>query len=157
MREVIDQKLHDLFLLHSIGTYDVGIRQIEGHKVEFVDKPRTFCFRGLAAKDEKIYVYRVAVDSGLTAEKALEMFNEAKETEVPQPTERNGWLGRGVRRQIVSGFYIDERNYLRRSGGYGKKVRVFEWEHLLIIIFSTRTNLPIFFSPGISCDQPRAS
>lgn len=114
-----------------IGKYDVGIRQIEGHKVEFVDKPRTFCFRGLAAKDEKIYVYRVAVDSGFTAEKALEMFNEAKETEAPQPEARNGWLGRGVRRQIVSGFYVDEREYLRRnSGWYGKKVSDFQLEHL---------------------------
>ena len=108
------------------GKYDVGIRQIEGHKIEFVEKPRTFCFRGSTAKDEKVYVYRVAVDSGFTAENALEMFNEAKETEVPQPAGRNGWLGRGVRRQIVSGFYIDERDFLRRSNGYGKKVSASE-------------------------------
>ena len=105
------------------GKYDVGIRQVEGNRVEFVEKPRTFCFGGLAAKDERVYVYRVAVDSGITAEKALEMYNEAKETELPQPIGRNGWLGRGARVRIATGFYIDQRDYLsRRVGWYGKKV-----------------------------------
>lgn len=111
------------FIANPAGKYDVGIRQIDGHSVEFVGKPRTFCFRGVSHKDERVYVYKVAVDSGFTAEKALAMYNEAKETEVPQAVGRNGWLGRGPRREIVSGFYIDSRDYLsQRPGAYGKKV-----------------------------------
>lgn len=43
----------------------------------------------------------------------MELYNEAKENETPQPVGRNGWLGRGVRAEIVSGFYIDDRPYLR--------------------------------------------
>lgn len=50
------------------------------------------------------------------------MYNEAKETETPQPVSRNGWLGRGVRAEIVSGFYIDQSQWLQRSGWYGKKI-----------------------------------
>lgn len=46
------------------------------------------------------------------------MYEEAKATEHPQPVSRNGFLGRGVRADIVSGFYIDDRPYLRG----GKKV-----------------------------------
>ena len=82
-------------LIISKGSYDVGIIQLQGNKIEFLDKPRTFCFAGVAAKDERVYVYRVGVDFGVTTETAMEMYNEAKETvqPQPQPRSRNGWLG----------------------------------------------------------------
>ena len=47
-----------------LGQYDVGIVQLQGNKIELVGKPRTFCFGGVDAKDERVHVYQVAVDSG---------------------------------------------------------------------------------------------
>lgn len=53
------------------GKYDVGITTLAGQSVEFVDKPRSFCFGGVAS----IQVYQVQVDQGLSFEIALEMYN----------------------------------------------------------------------------------
>jgi hypothetical protein len=115
----VGQPLSNLFIFTSTsGSYDVGILQLRGNKVAFADRPRTFCFRGLSEKDERVYVYRVSIDKGVSLETAMELYNEAKETEHPQPASRNGWLGRGVRADIKSGFYVDDRPYLRG----GKKV-----------------------------------
>lgn len=60
-----------------------------------------------------MHVYQVNIDLGVSLETAMELYNEVKETEQPQPVSRNGWLGRGVRADIKSGFYIDDRPYLR--------------------------------------------
>ena len=109
---------------NHLGTYDIGIQQLHGKKIEFVGNPRTFCFRGLDAKDERVHVYQVALDSGFTSEMALNMYNAAKTAEQQRSSHRrrNGWLGRGVREEIESGFYLDQRDYLKQNGGYGKKV-----------------------------------
>jgi hypothetical protein len=42
----------------------------------------------------------------------LEDYNKITATEQPQQQSRNGWLGRGVKAEVVSGFYIDDRPYL---------------------------------------------
>lgn len=51
-------------------------------------------------------------DSGVSTETALEDYNKITATEQPQQQSRNGWLGRGVKAEVVSGFYIDDRPYL---------------------------------------------
>ncbi len=95
----------------NAGTYDVGIKTLTGNSIEFVDKPRSFTFRGLAAKDDRVLLYQVAQDRGITPEAALEQFNEAKGESVP--TSRSEWNQRGRRLEIVTGFYKDSRSYLR--------------------------------------------
>lgn len=78
---------------------------------QFVDEPRSFCFRGLAGKDDRVHLYTVAQDRGTSPETAMELFNDAKEDNVP--SSRGGWQGRGQGIEIVSGFYSDSRPYLR--------------------------------------------
>ena len=95
------------------GTYDLGIQTIGGHSV-VVEKPRSFCFRGLEAKDERVLLYKVKVDRGMDAETALQLYNEAVASD-------NGVHSSvvsidtpfGVSQVIIkSGFYIDRRNDL---------------------------------------------
>lgn len=96
------------------GTYDVGIRTLKGNKLEFPDEPRSFCFRGLDAKDDRVLVYKVAQDQGTSAETAMELYNEAKD-DTNVPTSRNGWIGRGQRIDISTGFYVDSRRIWKAS------------------------------------------
>ena len=92
------------------GTYDIGIRTLAGNSIEFPDEPRSFTFRGLGAKDERVNVFKVAQDRGTAWDTAMELYNGAKTGNAPAPAaSRNGWLGRGVRLQIASGFYLDSR------------------------------------------------
>jgi len=93
------------------GTYDVGIRTLTGNNIEFAEKPRKFSFRGLAAKDDSVFVYQVAQDQGTSPETAMELYNDVKDDNVP--TSRNEWNRRGQRLEIVSGFYTDSRRYYR--------------------------------------------
>ena len=95
----------------NAGTYDVGIKTLTGNSIKFVDKPRSFTFRGLAAKDDRVLLYQVAQDRGFTPEAALEQFNKAKGQDVP--TSCSEWNQRGQRLEIVTGFYKDSRIYLR--------------------------------------------
>ena len=75
------------------GRYDVGIRTLNGNNIEFPDAPRTFCFGGLAAKDDRIHLYKVAQDQRTSPETALELYNDAKDDNVP--TSRRSWASRG--------------------------------------------------------------
>jgi len=94
------------------GTYDVGIRTLAGNSIEFADKPRTFSFRGLGAKDDRVFLYKVVQDRGTSTETAMELYNDAKD-DASIPTSRNEWNRRGQRLQIVSGFYTDSRSFLK--------------------------------------------
>ena len=78
---------------------------------QFADKPRSFCFRGLAGKDDRVHLYTVAQDRGTSNETAMELYNDIKESNVP--TSRGEWQRRGHRIEIVSAFYTDCRPYLR--------------------------------------------
>lgn len=78
------------------GNYDKGIKTISGDSV--IDKPRSFCFRGFEAENERILVYRVKVDSGMNSETALNLYNEAKDSEGGEECQT-----------VESGFYIDRR------------------------------------------------
>lgn len=45
----------------SAGKFDVGIQTLAGNSVEFVSKPRSFCFGGFAGDDQSVEVYKVRV------------------------------------------------------------------------------------------------
>lgn len=79
------------------GKYDVGITTLAGQSVEFVDKPRSFCFGGVAS----IQVYQVQVDQGLSFEIALEMYNNE------QGAKQVG--------KIKTGFYVQKRLRLDKT------------------------------------------
>lgn len=55
-----------------------------------------FCFRGLAAKEEKVYLYTVAIDNGVHSDDALTMYNKMNE-QAPDPNSRS---------PITTGFYV---------------------------------------------------
>jgi len=115
------QKLMTQYFLKSLenevssakraGTYDVGIRTLTGNNIEFDGKPRSFTFGGLSAKDDRVHLYKVNQDQGMAPEKAMEMYNDVKDDNVP--TSRSEWNRRGHRLEIVSGFYTDSRSYFR--------------------------------------------
>ncbi len=93
------------------GSYDVGIKTLNGNNIEFPDVPRTFCFRGLAAPDDRVLLYKVAQDQGTSPETAMELYNDAKGDNVP--TSRRSWNSRGSRLEVRSGFYVDRRHIYR--------------------------------------------
>ena len=101
-------------LAKRAGTYDLGIQTIGGHSV-VVEKPRSFCFRGLEAKDERVLLYKVKVDRGMDTETALQLYNEA----VASDNDVHSSLASirtpsGFRLvNIKSGFYIDRRHDLK--------------------------------------------
>ena len=57
----------------TAGRYDVGIKNITGNNIEFTDTPRSFCFRGLDGRDERVFLYTVKIDSGLSCEEAMKV------------------------------------------------------------------------------------
>ncbi len=78
-----------------------------------------FCFRGLAAKDERVLLYQANVDSGITFDVAMDLYSEAKRNQPEEPRAAgDGWTQRDQSDDIVSGFYQDNRSYLLG----GKKV-----------------------------------
>ena len=92
----------------TAGSYDIGIRTLIGNNVELVSR-RCFRFRGLAAKDDRVFVYKVNQDQGTSAETAMELFNDAKSDMTPTRRNSNGFIGRGQRNEIRSGWYADKR------------------------------------------------
>eukprot|EP00984_Skeletonema_dohrnii_P012712 scaffold5190_cov92-Skeletonema_dohrnii-CCMP3373.AAC.2 len=100
-------------LAKRAGTYDLGIKTIGGHSV-VIEKPRSFCFRGLEAKDERVLLYKVKLDRGMDAETASQLYKEAvaSDTETISSATNigaGGFFGVGQVRIIKSGFYIDRR------------------------------------------------
>ncbi|KAL7545543.1 hypothetical protein ACHAWF_008893 [Thalassiosira exigua] len=92
------------------GKYDVGIRTMKGNSIEFPGKPRSFRFQGLSAKEDRCLLYEVQQDQGTSPETAMELYNEVKDnTTSNTATTSNGWMGRGRRFEIKSGFYVDRR------------------------------------------------
>jgi len=92
----------EVLIAKRAGTYDHGIKTVTGNAVT-IQKPRSFCFRGLEAKDERVFVYKVSVDRGMSAETARQMFQEAS------ALNGEGTNGSGGRQPIKTGFYIDNR------------------------------------------------
>ena len=90
------------------GTYDIGIKTITGHSVS-IQKPRSFCFRGVDAKSpqDRVLLYKAVVDKGMESSVAVELYNESKALE----DNNNGGSGNfgSQRRGIKSGFYFDKR------------------------------------------------
>lgn len=106
----------EISLAKREGSFDQGIKTISGHNV-VIHKPRSFCFRGLDAKDERVLLYKVVVDRGMDSETALQLYEEAKAFDReagngPDTTSLGaaGLFGGGQGRRIVSGFYIDRRS-----------------------------------------------
>ena len=82
------------------GKYDVGIKNVSGHSV-IIKEPRSFCFRGLEAKDERVLLYKVVIDRGMDSDTALSLYEEAKEYANANSDDN----ARGIK----TGFYIDKR------------------------------------------------
>jgi hypothetical protein len=80
------------------GKYDHGIKTVTGNAVT-IEKPRSFCFRGLEAKDERLFVYKVSVDRGMSAETARQLYQENYD-------ESRDY---GRNQPVRTGFYIDNR------------------------------------------------
>ena len=102
------------------GTYDIGIKTITGHSIS-IEKPRSFCFRGVDAKSpqDRVLLYKAVVDRGMESSVALEQYNEAK------AQESGGISGTTRRRGIQTGFYFDKRTRLDGSSLFketGKRV-----------------------------------
>lgn len=67
-----------------------------------IERPRAFCFRGLEAKDDRVLLYSVNIDRGMSSETALDLWDEVKD---------NG-NDRGSR--IKTGFYYDDRSIFKQ-------------------------------------------
>ena len=92
----------EISLAKREGNFDQGIKSITGHSV-VIQKPRSFCFRGLHAKNEKVLLYKVKVDRGMDSESAFRLYEETRDLE-NEAANITGTTG-----QIESGFYIDKR------------------------------------------------
>jgi len=97
------------------GKYDVGITNMNGRSVEFVDKPRSFRFGGNAAKNQSILVYGVRIDQGLNFETALEMFTDE------QDANHGGRVQTGFYLQQGRGLVKSPKVYLIIIAGQGDK------------------------------------
>jgi len=110
----------EVSLAKTAGEYDQGIKTCSGHSV-VIDKPRSFCFRGLEAKNEHVFLYKVKADRGMDSEAALQLYKEAKELEEGNgddlaTTSTGGWFGGGQRQEISTGFFIDRRrNFFKEA------------------------------------------
>jgi hypothetical protein len=72
----------------------------------------------LEAPDERVSLYTVRTDTGIDSHSAWELYDDAiKEGEpiVDDPNVEEGFIGRGRRYPITTGFYIDGRSYLKKS------------------------------------------
>lgn len=98
------------------GLFDIGIKNISGREVSFTGPPRTFHFLG----DEKnVRFYNVACDTGITRDMAEQIYKDETLNIKTEPTTRRGETSK----RITSGFFIDERPYLRRRpNSLGRKV-----------------------------------
>lgn len=93
----LDHLEREVMSAKRAGDYDSGIETVSGNAVS-IQKPRSFCFRGLEAKDERVLLYKVAVDKGVASETARKLYDEAKE-----------YADSDVNARIKSGFYADKR------------------------------------------------
>jgi hypothetical protein len=90
------------------GNFDQGIMTVSGQSV-VIHKPRSFCFRGLEAKDERLLVYKVLVDRGLNSESARSMYEEATTDDAISNNSNTS----SNHQRIVTGFYADKRNLFK--------------------------------------------
>jgi hypothetical protein len=93
----------EISLAKRAGEYDQGIKTISGHSVA-IHKPRSFCFRGIEAKDERVLVYKVAVDRGMDSKNALTLYEDAKAFDIY--SENNGRSRIGVHRTFTKRYLI---------------------------------------------------
>lgn len=93
------------------GKFDLGIKNFSGREIQFEGPPRCFRFGGIDAPDEALLLYNVKVDSGIPADLAKELYEDAMKEISSFGSEENedGWLSTGRRGQIRTGFYIDRR------------------------------------------------
>ncbi len=98
----LDHLQTEVLSARRAGTYDHGIKTVTGNSVT-IQKPRSFCFRGIEAMYERVLVYKVSVDRGLSSETALQLYQEALSL-----NDENGSEARG-RQPIKTGFYMDDR------------------------------------------------
>jgi hypothetical protein len=95
----------EISLAKRAGDYDQGIKTVSGHSV-VVHKPRSFCFRGLEAKEERVQVYKVVVDKGMASDSAISLYEDAKASDASSNVNVNG-------QEIASGFYFDRRDVFK--------------------------------------------
>ena len=109
------------------GNYDVGIKTLKGQSVEFLARPRSFCFRGLDGPKESVELYSIERDMGQSPEAIMQMYNELVTGEgasadasaadndgvIDITGDTAGWMatnrtriGGRRRDEIKSGFYV---------------------------------------------------
>ena len=72
------------------------------HAYLLIKEPRSFCFRGLEAKDERVLLYKINVDKGMDSDTALRLYEEAKAFDNASGDDNT--------RGIKTSFYIDKRS-----------------------------------------------
>lgn len=102
------------------GLFDLGIKNLSGREIQFQGPPRCFRFRGLDAPDEAVLLYEVRVDSGIPVEIAKGLYDDAMKQDNVHGGGNDGagddaWLSTGRRAQIKTGFYTDNRNFLKKT------------------------------------------
>lgn len=90
------------------GNFDQGIMTLSGRSV-LIHKPRSFCFRGLQAKDERLLVYKIVIDRGLNSQTARSLYEEALTDDAVNNNSNN----RSNHQRIVSGFYLDRQAFFK--------------------------------------------
>ena len=100
----------EISLAKREGNYDQGIKTVSGHSV-VIKHPRSFCFRGLEAKDERVLLYKVVVDKGMASSSAHKLYEEVKAIDNES---ESSLFGGGGGRRIVSGFYKDNRRMFKK-------------------------------------------
>jgi len=119
------------------GQFDLGIKTFSGREVMWSSEPRAFHFQGLDGIHETLYVLKVKVDSGITRDVALSLYEEGKSNTILPNTNHSGWAKR-----CKSGFYIDSRSYLKKGPTpLGKKVFLFIFgDHTTNKVLQVRPN-----------------
>jgi hypothetical protein len=98
----------EISLAKKGGNFDQGIMTVSGQSV-VINKPRSFCFRGLEAKDERLLVYKVVVDRGMNSQSARSLYEEA----LTDDAVNNNSNTSSNHQRIVTGFYADKRNFFK--------------------------------------------
>lgn len=88
--------------------FDQGIMTLSGRSV-LIHTPRSFCFQGLQAKDERLLVYKIVIDRGLKSQTARSLYEEALTDDAVNNNSNN----RSNHQRIVSGFYLDRRAFFK--------------------------------------------
>ena len=90
----------------------------------------------MAAPDERVLLYRVITDTGIEPKKAKELYEDAirDSRDVPDdPNIEEGFIGKGRRYAVKTGFYIDDRKNFKKTAKVFLIIQLGDGEHVLSI------------------------